>query len=116
MTSHRLDWHGDRIQAHLHGAAADGISDATEHLLGASRARVPIEEGTLERSGAASVDRANLRGVVSYDGPYAIRQHEELTWQHDPGRTAKYLEGPAHEEADVIKALIAARIRRALGT
>lgn len=112
--SYRLEWNGPQVEAHLHDAAADGINDALEHLLAASRARVPIEETTLERSGATDIDRAALRGVVSYDTPYAARQHEELTWQHDAGRTAKYLEGPAHEERATLEALIAARIRRAL--
>jgi hypothetical protein len=114
MVSSRLDWHGDRVEAALREAAADGIAAATEHLLGASRARVPIEEGTLERSGAATVDRSVPRGVVSYDTPYAVRQHEELDWRHDPGRTAKYLEGPAVEESATMQAIVAAHIRRAL--
>lgn len=109
----RLEWNAARVDAVVSDAAADGLQDALEHLLGASRARVPIEEATLERSGATDIDRAALRGVVSYDTPYAARQHEELTWRHDPGRTAKYLEGPAAEEADTMQALIAARIRRA---
>jgi hypothetical protein len=110
----RLEWHGPQVEARLREAAGDGLTAAAEHLLGASRARAPIEEGTLERSGAAAVDREALRAVVSYDTPYAARQHEELDWQHDPGRTAKYLEEPAHEEAEAMKALVAAPIRRAL--
>lgn len=44
----------------------------------------------------------------------AVPQHEHLEWRHDEGRTAKYLEGPALEEADTIHALIAAQMRRAL--
>jgi hypothetical protein len=110
----RLEWHGPQVEAALHDAAADGLNAALEHLLAASRARAPIEEGTLERSARADIDRAALRGVVSYDTPYAARQHEELTWRHDPGRTAKYLEGPAAEETAALQAVIAAHLRRAL--
>ncbi|MFB8241997.1 hypothetical protein ACFC58_36230 [Kitasatospora purpeofusca] len=106
-------WSGDRWLADARRGAADGLESALEHLLGASRRRVPLDEGTLERSGTVSVDRSALEGAVSYDGPYAVRQHEELDWQHLPGRTAKYLEGPLAEERPVMMALIAAAIRRA---
>lgn len=97
-----------------HAAAARGLALAMEHLLTESRKQVPIEEGTLERSGTAVVDEQNLVGAVSYDTPYAVRQHEELGWQHDEGRKAKYLEDPHREEADTMHAIIAAQIRRAL--
>jgi hypothetical protein len=85
-----------------------------EHLLQVSRERVPIEEATLERSGVVSVDESSMTAAVSYDTPYAVRQHEELSYRHDPGRTAKYLEGPLREEKDTILAIIAAQVRRAL--
>jgi hypothetical protein len=75
---------------------------------------VPIEEATLERSGVVSVDESSMTSAVSYDTPYAVRQHEELSYRHDPGRTAKYLEGPLREEKDTILAIIAAQVRRAL--
>jgi hypothetical protein len=95
-------------------AAARGLGLAMEHLLTESRKQVPIEEGTLERSGVAVVDEQNLVGAVSYDTIYAVRQHEELGWRHDEGRKAKYLEDPHREEADTMLALIATQIRRAL--
>jgi hypothetical protein len=114
MIEYRLDWHGSYVEERTRAAAARGLDRATEHLLGVSRMRVPIEEATLERSGVASVDRGELVGAVSYDTPYAARQHEELTWRHDAGREAKYLERPALEERDTMLALVAAEIRRAL--
>jgi hypothetical protein len=94
--------------------AARGLHLAAEHLLAEANRRVPLDEGTLERSGTASVDAGALEAAVSYDGPYAARQHEELTWRHLPGREAKYLEKPARQEAPVMLDLIAAEIRRAL--
>ena len=54
----------------LHAAAVRGLVKATEHLLQVSNTLVPLEEGTLERSGVASVDEGSLRGAVSYDTPY----------------------------------------------
>jgi hypothetical protein len=109
-----LDWYGERANAAFDEAAADGLNLFLEHLLGASRAVVPIEEGTLERSGATSIDRGALEGAVSYDTVYAVYQHERLDLRHDPGRQAKYLEQPAHREAPLLGRLVAARLREAL--
>jgi hypothetical protein len=95
-------------------AAARGLAKGVEHVLTESRKQVPIEEGTLERSGVASVDEASLRGAVSYDTPYAVRQHEDLTLRHDPGRKAKYLEDPLNDEGPTVLALVHAEMRRAL--
>lgn len=108
-----LDWHGPEVTARTHDAAAAGLGKAMEHLLGEARKVVPIEEATLERSGVASVDNEGLVGAVSFDTVYARRQHEELTWRHAPGRTAKYLEGPLNAERDTLLAIVAAQIRRA---
>lgn len=104
----------DEVTAAARGGAIRGLALAAEHLLQASRQQVPIEEATLERSGVASVDPGALRAAVSYDTPYAVRQHEDLDLRHDEGRKAKYLEDPAREETEVLGELIAAQIRRAL--
>lgn len=94
--------------------AVRGLQLATEHLLQVSRSHVPIEEGTLERSGTASVDPASLVGAVSYDTPYAVKQHEDLTLNHDAGRTAKYLENAFTSERRTVAELIAREVRREL--
>ena len=79
----------------------------TEHLLQVARSLVPIEEATLERSGATSQDEETLQANVTFDTVYACRQHEELTWRHDPGRQAKYLEGPAISEKSTFATIMA---------
>jgi len=109
-----ITWHGEEIGAAIRAAAANGLGLAAEHLLQASRALVPLEEGTLERSGVASVDADSLSATVSYDTAYAVVQHEDLSLRHDAGRQAKYLEQPANSERDTMQALIAAQIRRAI--
>ncbi|MET8399575.1 hypothetical protein [Streptomyces sp900116325] len=109
-----IRWNGDVALAAMRQGAALGVRLAAEHVLTESRRLVPIEEATLERSGVATVDEANLTAAVSYDTPYAVRQHEELNYRHDAGRTAKYLERPLLDEADTATALIAAQVRRAL--
>lgn len=100
-----------RVEVELGQDAADRAAYAAgEHLLGASNAHVPLEEGTLERSGAVS-DPDNGAVTVSYDTPYAVAQHEDLTYEHDPGRTAKYLENAMHDEAATIRAIIAGELQ-----
>jgi hypothetical protein len=90
--------------------AEDGIDDASEFLLAESRAVVPYDDGPLSESGKASRD--DLTGLVSYDQPYAVRQHEEMDWNHAPGRKAKYLEDPLNESQEELLGLIAERITR----
>lgn len=110
----KFTWHGDEVKKRERDGRNKGLRAAAEHLLAESQQLVPIEEATLERSGVASVDEAKGVAAVSYDTVYAVRQHEELTWRHDPGRQAKYLEQPYNTEADTMRALIAAQIRRSL--
>ncbi|UNZ18872.1 hypothetical protein [Streptomyces sp. 891-h] len=110
----RIRWNPRAAESRTRAGAARGVRLAVEHLLQVSRARVPIEEGTLERSGTATVDEQELTGAVAYDTPYAVRQHEEMNYRHDAGRGPKYLEQPLNEEAAAMQQIIAAQVRRAL--
>ncbi|APD18542.1 hypothetical protein SEA_PICARD_11 [Streptomyces phage Picard] len=110
----RLRWNGAAALRGTRTGAVRGLRLAAEHVLTEARRIVPIEEATLERSGVATVDEAAMKAAVSFDTPYAVRQHEELTYQHDAGRSAKYLERPLTEEADTVAAIIAAQVRRSL--
>lgn len=102
-------------------AATHAMVENVEALLGKSMRIVPHDEGMLEGSGSAKVqnievahgtDNGNLVqtggapqihpgaaiiGTVSYNKPYAARQHEELSYRHKEGRQAKYLETPLKE-------------------
>ncbi len=109
-----LEWHGDEVTGYMRSGAAKGLTNAAEHILQVSRTQVPLEYGTLERSGVASVEPAELRAAVSYDTVYAVRQHEELTWRHGNGRKAKYPEDPMNTEIAAVREIIVASIRRAL--
>ncbi|OII60969.1 hypothetical protein BJP40_08350 [Streptomyces sp. CC53] len=110
----RLRWNGAAALRGTRAGGARGLRLAAEHVLTESRRIVPIEEAALERSGVATVDESSLTAAVSYDTPYAVRQHEELTYRHDAGRTAKYLERPLAEEAATVAEIIAAQVRRSL--
>jgi len=114
MSDVRLQWDGGRVHDSVRGAAARGLRKGAEHLLTEANRTVPIREGTLMRSGVADVDEKALEATVSYDTPYAVRQHEETTYRHSPGRRAKWLELTLDEQRRQIQKLIEDEIRRAL--
>ncbi|QKW51688.1 hypothetical protein [Streptomyces buecherae] len=110
----RVQWNGGQVLDRARQGALRGLLLGAEHLLAESRTEVPIAEGTLERSGATSVDETNLVAGVTYDTPYAARVHEDMSARHSPGRKAKFLEDPVNREARPIGELIAAQVRRSL--
>lgn len=110
-----LHWDGDDVRAAFRRASMEGLELAAEHLLQASSALVPHEEGDLERSGEVTVDRTTGVVAVSYDRPYAVKQHEDMTLRHDEGRQAKFLEKPMSTEKDTMLALVATAARKRLG-
>jgi hypothetical protein len=115
------DFNPGEIRANLSVAKHDvvegvdrGLRLAAEHLLGEARRIVPIEEGVLGTSGKTHYDSESHTASVSFDTPYAVIQHEDLTFRHDAGRQAKYLEQPMHTESVVMAALIKDEIWKAL--
>jgi hypothetical protein len=110
----RITWNGDMANARVKSSGAHALKDAVEFLLEESNRTVPLEEGTLERSGTTSVDEDELRGAVSYGGPYARRQHEELNYRHPGGRRAKWLERTFQEQQGRVLQYLA-RVGRAFG-
>jgi hypothetical protein len=103
-----------KLEAEMAEAALDGLRLGGEHVLKLARDRVPLEEGTLERSGKVS-DDGDDTVAVSFDTVYAVPQHEHLDWKHDNGRQAKYLETAVAEGAKAVQQLVRAAIRRVTG-
>lgn len=110
----QISVNADDVPAQARAGAQRGLDLALELILATARARAPHEEGTLERSGATA--RSDLAGTVSFETPYAVRQHEDMTLRHDDGRQAKFLESAMHDEADTAARLVQQQIRAALGT
>lgn len=104
-------WHGDDIIDLVRQAGRDGVSDAAELLLEESNRTVPIEEGTLMRSGTVDVDAAEPAATVSYETPYARRQHEDTRLAHNAGRRAKWLEATFDEQHDRATEVVADRLK-----
>jgi hypothetical protein len=116
------DFNPGTIRAKLQSAQRNGVVGTdrglrlgSEHLLGESRKLVPHEEGVLENSGKTSFDDSTHTAAVSFDTPYAAVQHEDLSFQHDDGRQAKYLEQPMHTEAGAIARLVQGEVKREMG-
>lgn len=82
-----------------------------------SKTLVPLDDGPLRASGF--VEPPVFRGreievTLGYGGPaapYAIEQHENLDYEHAPGRQAKYLEQPLRESAPHLMGRIGRRVQ-----
>lgn len=109
----RSTWNGPQVKAAAHTAGLSGLRSAGEYLLERSNNVVPWDEGTLADTGAVD-DDGDRTVAVSYDTVYARRQHEELDWQHKPGRKAKYLEGSLQEEDATLRRIVADDLRGGL--
>ncbi|SDD86650.1 hypothetical protein [Actinokineospora iranica] len=111
----RLEWDGSRVDEIARQGAARGLGLGAEHVRGVSVDRAPLDTAALRNSATASVDAESLTAAVSYDTPYAARQHEELDYHHRTGGP-KYLESALASERDVVARLVQAQIRKALGS
>jgi len=114
MSRTQFRWNGRFVSQRVRAAAVEGLRDAAEHLLEYANRTVPIEEGTLMRSGQADVNPETLEASVSYGTVYAVPQHENLHYKHDPGRRAKWLELSLNEREEPIKQYIARKIQESL--
>lgn len=85
-------------------AAIKGMKITAQNILGESLKLVPIDSGTLQKSGNVKVNQDALTTTISYNTPYALKQHEdgsldhsESIKKHEQGE-AKYLERPFNEK------------------
>lgn len=102
------------VRSRTKAAAKVGLRNAGEHILNKSNAQAPIEDGDLIRSGAVT-DVSDDTVGISYDTPYAVRQHEDLSYRHDPGRNAKFLSNACKSEASTAGKIVGTAIKRAMG-
>lgn len=111
----RVEWNGVAIGETARAGAARGLGLGAEHVRGVSVDRTPLDVAGLRNSATASHDAGSLTAAVSYDTPYATRQHEELDFHHRTGGP-KYLESALASERDVVARLVQAQIKKALGS
>lgn len=105
----------------MRDGAREGLLVAARNTLNVSNMQVPYEEGDLARDGGISVDDGELRAAISYGrsadtAQYAVPQHERMDFKHDSGRNAKFLENALNSTRDQNLGIIAAGIKRRMGT
>jgi hypothetical protein len=100
--SMKVSWDDGQARSKADAEATRALTLAAEHLLAKANDTVPIEEGTLARSGSVDVDGRAGEATVSYDTPYALRLHENPQYAFKHGRRGKWLELTLQEQAAAI--------------
>lgn len=90
--------------------------DVVFDLMGKSQRIAPHETGNLAGSASPSVkvENSEVIGEVGFNESYALEQHENLYYTHEPGKTAKYLEGPLMKNADKYKKALTEAARKGI--
>ena len=96
----------------VRSAITDGLHAAAEVIRQEAIERAPKETGYLRNTAATAAE--GLEAAVGFDGPYAVKQHEELGYHHQDGE-AKYLENAVIATREVVGQILAEAIRRQLG-
>ena len=121
-------------------AGLKALRTGAEAILTEAIDETPIDTGTLRRSGTVTVgglpDGAQVYEAaesgrdmkdafpgpegkekavyISFNTPYARRQHEELGYNHPRGGKAKYLEDPFNRNKDKVLKRAANQVKKAL--
>lgn len=106
-----LDFADRRVAASFEADSDRAATAMGEHLGQVADQTAPIEEGALIRSRVVT-DPEDGEVAVVYNTPYAARQHEDLTYAHDPGRRAKWLELTMAEQQGALTEIAAQEMRR----
>lgn len=106
-----FDWHGDRMARSIERAQTVAARRGADLLRDEAVQRTPLETGTLRNS--AKVTSADGEAAVSYNTPYAVKQHEELSYAHQDGQ-AKYLETAMADNRKAIGEVIRESMGRSL--
>jgi hypothetical protein len=93
-----MEWHGDQMLDAAAEAVQDALVECGADLQSKSVQEAPVDTGDLRAN--CEVKEETLKITVGYGLPYAMKQHEELGYNHPKGGKAKYLEDPFNENAD----------------
>ncbi len=113
-----------KVRTRFHEHAMDALMEGAQVVLDRSSELVPVQgepdtDGgvTLAESGHVSKvsEGRPLVAAVSYEGPYAIYQHEGFEFKHPTGGQAKYLETALNESTGTATEKIGDALRRGVG-
>lgn len=105
-------WDDKTAIAAVRAAAPKAGVEAGNQLLDRSNQHVPVDQGELRDSGA--VTQTDDGAIISYNTPYAVKQHEDIALRHPHGGQAKFLEQVIHSEGDIFLQALADALDRAL--
>lgn len=102
--------------------AFDGLEDVAKRVLAAAQDNVPVGDPaedpdpgvSLRESGR--IDRHGNGFIISFDAPYAAKQHEDLRLKHPRGGGPKYLERALTEMAPTIERFVASKVNARTAT
>lgn len=136
-----MKWEGPKVQRIIESAMIDAVSVGADVILGQAVKKAPRDTGTLRRSGTVTykslpnvdevypvaqqmqvqkepkpehVQRNNIKAYVSFNTPYAHKQHEDLTLNHPREGEAKYLENALDENKGRVKTIVEKEMKRQL--
>lgn len=112
QTKVTLEWHGSEVGRAVDAAAKRALKKAALDVQGRSAEEAPIEIGDLKGNAGIDDSKLSTKKVirVGYSLPYALRQHEELDYNHPQGGNAKYLENPFRENKKRYESFIAKEV------
>lgn len=108
----KLKWKGGDVTQATAAAAQEALFDAGQHILDTSNQLAPLDDGTLVSSGMVTATDTSV--TISYDTPYAVRQHEDTTLRHPNGRSAKFLETAITSEREAVLQFLQNRLKEVL--
>ena len=87
------------IVGKVRDAAEQAVREVAEDALTEANDRVPLDEGDLARSGEVVAFPEKLLAAITYDTPYAVRQHEDPSLRHPRQGEPYWLERTVDENA-----------------
>lgn len=93
----RGEWYGDKIQGQVRAGVVSALQQTADEVILESRQMAPRDTNELAASAYTGVDPRTLIAIMGYDAARdikSIKQHEDLTYRHPPGESAKFLEKP----------------------
>lgn len=114
-----MKWFGPYVEAQVVRHALDALETTADELLRKANETVPLDSSVLKQSGQVDIYPAELTAAVSYDTPYAVKQHEDTSLNHPNPRSAnssangraRWLELTAQENKTHLTNYLANRIK-----
>jgi len=101
-------------------AVAQAVMEEAQIAFRNSQRIVPVDKSPLKQSGMIlppKISGTRVTVELGYGGAasaYAMRQHEDMTYLHKSGKSAKYLENPVRDRIPNLEQRLYRRLQRIL--